>query len=420
MNKENPSVNRRRRYWRRALQLSLGGVMAVSAIGQEANRMDKLEAENAALKARLDSLEAMAKKEGIAPSGSESVPVKALSGINVSGFVQASYFYNTENPLDHQSDGYLWNTRANSFSLNKVKLTIASNAVEKDKWDAGYRASLIWGEDAPIVNTGLRGTPNGLENVREAFIELNAPIGTGLDIKVGQLISLLNYESGDGGAANNNFSQGYQWFYTGNGPSAGVQLGYTFSDMIDAKVRVQNGMYAGPLDNNDAKTVMGAIGIKPMKDLWFSLIGFGGQESKGMAVKGGSVLAGYQVTKPLNVGFEFDYFNFDFGPTDADLWSIGTFINYDVTETFGLAVRAEYLDDKDGGGIKGIGPRAGAAILSPDANGDLASVTLTATWKPTPAIRIQPEIRYDTTSYTGGFDGKESRWIVGAGVSYLF
>ncbi len=236
--------------------------MALTAFAQDTDRMDKLETENKALKARLDSLESIAKKEGITPSGTESKAVQALSAINISGFVQASYFYNTETPTDGFSDGYLWNTRDNSFSLNKVKLTLASGALDKTKWDAGYRASLIWGEDAPIVNTGLRPTPNGFENLREAFVELNAPIGTGLNIKVGHLISLLNYESGDGGAANNNFSQGYQWFYTGNGPSAGVQLGYALNDMVDFKVRVQNGMYAGPLDGNNAKTVMGAIGIK--------------------------------------------------------------------------------------------------------------------------------------------------------------
>ena len=48
------------------------------------------------------------------------------------------------------------------------------------------------------------------------------------------------------------------------------------------------------------------------------LVGFGGDETPTMSVKGGSVLAGYQVTQPLGLGFEFDYFNFDNDPgTDA-------------------------------------------------------------------------------------------------------
>jgi hypothetical protein len=101
----------------------------------------------------------------------------------------ASYFYDTTTPGDRVSNGYLWNTTHNSFSINKVKLTLASAPVERsgDKWDAGFRTSMIWGEDSSLVNTG--GETQGLEGLREAYVELNAPLGTGLNIKAGQLIS---------------------------------------------------------------------------------------------------------------------------------------------------------------------------------------------------------------------------------------
>lgn len=405
----------------------LCGAPKASAQAESGNtvRMERLEKENADLRHRLDSLEDMAKKEGLMGSPGPTNYVKALSGTSISGFVTASYFLDTSKPADRKANAYLWNTRSDSFSINKVKVTIASAPVERsgDKWDAGYRASLIWGEDAPVVNTG---SPTaGLEDLREAYVEINAPLGSGLNIKAGQLISLLNYESGDGGAANANFSQGNQWFFTGNGPSAGVQLGYTFTDWLDVKARVQNGLYAGAIDNNSAKTFMGAIGLKPLKDLWLSLIGFGGQENAAFGVKGGSLLAGYQVTKPFGIGFEFDYFRFNPDPApDADLWSVGTWLTYDFTPQVGLALRGEYLDDKDGFGIKGIAypgtARVGSAILSPDPHGDLASITLTLNYKPLPNVKIQPEIRYDHTSYSGGFDGVKDRFIVGVGVSYLF
>jgi hypothetical protein len=403
--------------------LATGSTAMAQAESGNTVRMERLEKENAELKTRLDALESMAKKEGLTPSGTTPKYLKALSEMQISGFVTASYFYDTSTPRDDKSNGYLWNTSENSFSLNKVKLTLASPAVERsgDKWDAGYRASLIWGEDAPIVNTG--GESQGLEEVREAFVELNAPLGTGLNMKVGQLISLLNYESGDGGAANPNFSQGYQWFYTGNGPSAGAQLGYTFTDWLDVKVRVQNGIYAGAIDNNDGKAYMASVGLKPMKDLWVSLIGFQSHENSGFSMAGGSLLAGYQVNEKFGVGTEFDYFVFDPDPADeAIFWSIGGWFTYDFTAKVGLALRAEYLDDKDGFGIKGIalGGRAGSAIMSPDATGDLASVALTLNYKPVPSIKIQPELRFDHTSYKDGFDGVQDRFLIGAGVSYLF
>lgn len=400
------------------------------AQGTETARVEKLEKENQDLKKRLDALEA---KEGTAPSGAaKGYVVKALGDVTLSGFVTASYFYDTSVPEDGKSNGYLWNTSHNAFSINKVKLTLASAPVERsgDVWDAGFRTSLIYGEDAPVVNTG--GEAQGLEDLREAYVELNAPLGTGLNLRAGQLISLLNYESGDGGAVNANFSQGYQWYYTGNGPSAGVQAGYVFTDWLDMKVRVQNGMYAGPFDGNSAKTLMGAIGIKPDAKTWLSLIGFGGKENNTLAVYGASILAGRTFGEQFTTGIELDYFKFDGsgGGSDADLYSAGVWLGYDFTPKFGVAVRAEHLSDPDGGGIPGVGLRPAPAgspigtptgtITSPDSDGKISSVAFTLNWKPVPNIKLQPEIRFDNTTYKDGFDGQENRFLIGMGASYLF
>ena len=236
-------------------------------------------------------------------------------------------------------------------------------------------------------------------------------------MRAGQLISLLNYESGDGGAANPNFSQGNQWFFTGNGPSAGVQVGYDFTDKVGMKVRVQNGMYAGPLDGNNAKTVMGALTLKPTSKSWVNLIGFGGSESSALDVVGGSILAGYQFTPKFGSGYEFDYFNFSgsaVGPNHDTFWSMGGWFWYDFTPKLGLAFRGEFLDDHNGfgtGGLLGFPSNGG---------GNLYSLTLTANWKPVPSIKIQPEIRLDGTSVVGGFDGSKTRITIGCGATYMF
>jgi hypothetical protein len=396
------------------------------ALAQDTGRIEKLEQENQDLRKRLEALESVAQKEGIMPSGdaAKPMPIKALSSTTLSGFVTTSYFYNSNKPHDREGDGYLWNTRHNSFSLNKFKLTLASPPAERsgDKWDAGYRVSMIWGEDSTLVDTGLGVA--GFGNIREAFVELNVPIGTGLNVKAGQLISLLNWESGDGGAANPNFSQGYQWFFTGNGPSTGVQLNYALTDWLDVTARVQDGLYAGPVSQHNSKNYMGSIGLKPAKGLWVNLLGFGGNaDPVSPSVKGGSMLAGYDVTSQFHTGFEFDYFDWErTGMSSAKLWSVGGWAWYDFTPQVGLALRAEYLDDEDGFGLKGVNfpGRPGSAITSPDPNGNVESVALTFNWRPVPRIKIQPEVRYDHTSYTGGFDGQKNRVVFGAGATYLF
>jgi len=401
----------------------LAGLPATNAQAQGADgaRVDKLEKENADLKQRLEALEA---KEGMAPG--KSYVVKATSGITISGFVQASYFYNTDHPADGLSDGYLWNTKDNSFSLNKFKLTVASAPVATDKWDAGFRASLIFGDDAPQLNTGGAngtGANTSFNDLREAYVELNVPIGTGLNIKAGELISLLNYESGDGGAANVNFSQGNQWWFTGNGPSAGVQATYNFTDKIGLTLRVDNGLFQGPVDNNSGKAFSGSLNIKPTSKLWANLYFFADDQPGGTDCKGFGTIGGFQVTDKLGTGWEIDYFNFDKPAWDpdgaSDLWSLGGWVWYDFTSKAGVALRADYIDSPDP--LMGLGPavRPGAGITTV---GDsyLGSVTCTLNLKPTQNIKIQPEIRYDYTSFSGGLDGSDNRVTIGCGVSYMF
>jgi len=405
--------------------LLLGGVYvgsAAMALAQSTNTVDQ---ENQDLKARVATLEELVKKEGLMPSGDPAPKyVTSVNNMIVSGFVQTSYFYNLDRPEGGRSAGYLWNNKDN-FSINKVKLTFASPPAERSdmEWTAGYRVSLMAGEDAPILNSDS--TTTGFDYLREAYVEMNVPIGRGLNIKAGELISLLNWESGDGGAANPNFSQGYQWYYTGNGPSAGVQLDYAFTDWLDVKFRVDNGLYGGAIGAGSGKGMMGSINFTPTKDLWINLIGFGGDSGTGNEdVDGGSVLAGYQITSKLGVGLEYDYFDIlPDGKSSGQLWSAGGRVWYDFTSKLGICLRGEYVDDPDGMGVNTTfgGPAPfNDGITSLDPNGDLESLTLTLNYKPTPSLKIQPEIRYNHTSYAGGFNGKENQFIIGTGISYMF
>ncbi len=386
----------------------------------------QLEQQNQALQQQLNTLEDMAKKAGIMPSGANAdPPVSAMSNISLSGFVQTSYFYNTENPAGGENAGYLWNTVNDSFDINKVKITIASPPAERspDKWDAGFRVSLMAGQDAPILNTDSGIT--GFDYLREAYVDLNVPIGDGLNIKAGDMISLLNYESGDGGAANENFSQGYQWYYTGDGPETGVQLDYQFTDWLDVKFRVENSLYGGAIATANRKGVMGSIGLTPTKNLWIDLNGFGGEGIYTEQADGGEVLAGYQVTPQLGTGFEGDYFYLSDDSGDfGNLWSVGGWIWYNFTSQVGLAFRADYVNAPNGEGIKSGTPLSpppiGGGIVSMDYAGSIGSLTLTLNYMPAPNIKIQPEIRYNYTTYSGGFAGKDNQFIIGCGASYLF
>ena len=103
-------------------------------------KVSKLEQDNKDLKKRLDALEALAQKEGLLPSGQKpNATLSFLAGSQLSGFVTASYFYDTSRPPGAVSPGYLWNYKANSFDINKIKVTLGKAAeISGEKWDAGY------------------------------------------------------------------------------------------------------------------------------------------------------------------------------------------------------------------------------------------------------------------------------------------
>jgi hypothetical protein len=412
---------------------------------------NKLEQENQELRKRLDNLEQILEKEGLKPSGSGAKadpPVSAMSEVTLSGFVSTSYFYDAASTQDKHPTGYLWNTTLNSFTVNKVKLTLASPPVEKDKFDAAYRVSFIWGQDASTVDTGSVGDA-GFSWIREAYVDLNIPIGTGLDVKAGELISLLNYESGDGGAVNGNWSQGYQWYYTGNPPAGAVQLGYDFNDMFGLKLRLQNGLYTGPIDA-DSKTFVGGFYVKPDKKTSLTFLGFVGRQDIGELVAspnytlaGGSFIGSRQLFESHNVTFatEVDYFRFSgfnvadagfaSGPGKGDWWSAGGWLSADLVPKLGVTLRGDFIDDPTGFGTIYNSPPPGhgtasadtafpAGIYTTGAGQQLFSATFTLDYQVTAALKLQPEIRWNHSSYAGALNGKRDQVIVGMGASYMF
>jgi hypothetical protein len=407
----------------------------------DTNATTKLEQENSELRKRVDNLENILVKEGLKPAGSAAAadpPVSALTDITLSGFVSTSYFYDVGNHQDNHPAGYLWNTSLNSFTINKIKLTLASPAVDKTKWDAAYRVSFIWGQDAPITDTGSTHDP-GFSWLREAYAELNIPIGTGLDVKAGELISLLNYESGDGGAANGNFSQGYQWYYTGNPPEGAVQLSYDFNDMFGLKLRLANGLYTGPVDTG-SKTFLGGFYVKPDKKTSLAFLGFDGRQdfSPSWTIAGVSFIGSRQLFEQHNVSFatEFDYFRFSgfnhdgaglaSGASSGDWWSIGGWFSADLIPKLGATLRVEYLTDPTGFGTIYNSPPPGSdaafptAIYTTGAGQALTSVAFTLDYMATAALKIQPEIRWNHSSYPGSLNGERDQMIIGMGASYMF
>ena len=96
------------------------------------------------------------------------------------------------------------------FNLNVVQLSLASPLDESD-WAAGYQVDLWLGPDSKWLASNTFGGDNADLGIKQAYVHLRAPVGNGLELKMGHFDTIIGYEVGSS-PANPNFSRSYGFF----------------------------------------------------------------------------------------------------------------------------------------------------------------------------------------------------------------
>lgn len=357
-----------------------------------------------------------------------------FTGTHFSGFASASYFYNFNRTEPIM--GRLYDVNHNEFELNKLKLSFEKPVeFRSDDWDAGYRADLIFGQDAEkIQSAGLNLGKSG--DVEQLYLTANIPVGRGLQVSAGKMVTLMGVEVVEE-VANPNLSIGNQFMFVENTTGTGLQLNYKWSDKLDTQFRVLNG-WDLVKDNNNALSFMGRVGYAPDDKTCISLVGYGGPEQadeSGAWRKGVDLVINRKITSKLTAWVQGDYGREDassalaaatgvpaLATEDAEWWAGGAWLTYDFTEKVGLALRADYLDDKDGART------SMAPVFAPypsNSGQELTSVTLTLNLKPIKNLQVRPELRWDHSSgdvypSENAGSGRANQVTVGLGAAYLF
>ncbi len=124
----------------------------------------------------------------------------ALNSTVISGYVNTSvqWDFGTGN---HGAPRFAYNrNKQDGFNLNAAKVSI-ERPLDEAQWAAGYKLDLMFGPDADTFGTTL-GAVGNVNNfaVRQAYVALRAPMGNGLDFKLGVFDSIVGYESTDAGS----------------------------------------------------------------------------------------------------------------------------------------------------------------------------------------------------------------------------
>ncbi|HVM49003.1 MAG TPA: outer membrane beta-barrel protein [Candidatus Acidoferrum sp.] len=302
----------------------------------------------------------------------------ALSATTISGYVDTSMVLNpgtSQNLPLYTPNGAPSSTKANGFNLDSVMLTL-SKPVGEGEWSAGYNIGLLFGPDAVGFNNSFGSAASDFSLV-DTYVVLRAPIGNGLDFKVGTFASPLGYEVYQAGL-NPNFTRSYGYELEPT-QLTGVQVAYQFNSIISANAGVVNTWSAGV--NNRAfepqgakpagfETYLGSITLTAPDSLGF----LSGSTLTGGIVSGAnlyyrssnlsvapsnfgvtetSFYAGSTIKTPLkwlSVGVAFDYECL--GPNRVALvanssgfqMAAAGYLSIQPTEKLSVNLRADYLD----------------------------------------------------------------------------
>jgi len=296
-----------------------------------------------------------------------------LSSTTLSGYVDTSMQWNVGTGDTH-APGYAFGgpSKADGFNLNVVDLNLEKDAEASDAWGAGYRVELWLGPDGTLLGTQFGAA--GDFAVKNAYVDLKAPLGNGLDVKVGTFDTIIGYEVGD---SINNPNVTRSWGYTFEPTThTGVLASYTFNDMLSASAGVANTFGPGVLNRSGApagvnesyKTYMASATFTASTNWgWVGgstaslgfISGFNGASPSagGVAAHQSSLYAGVSLNTPikeLKTGFAFDYaWNNPLSVSTAGATSQfnnqrnylnaeSLYATYQVTEKMSVNGRAEY------------------------------------------------------------------------------
>jgi hypothetical protein len=301
----------------------------------------------------------------------------AKPGVVLSGYVDAGYTYNFDGPTGRSLARAVSDTSAKGdFNLNNFKLVFEKPLGEQNDYGTGFRVDLVYGEDASTITTGANSGNTGLASdfaVQQAYVQFRAPVGNGIDFRVGKFTTYLGYEVLER-PANMNITFGNLWQNMVPATHTGVTAAYKINDIFDIKGAVVNGwaddstgVLQGPNDlPADAYGFMGAVNVTSPganANVQNCLYLATGGESGIVVTNNPDLVYTYNVwgawqplfaKEKLLFAFDFDYGGAPNSTQDQsksgyeNWYGLALYAKYQFTDIFSLAGRGEYIYNSDG------------------------------------------------------------------------
>lgn len=303
--------------------------------------------------------------------------------LKLSGSADVYYKYNlNRNNTDNKSS---FNNSHNSFELGMVSLK-----VEHGFKKGNIVADLGFGKRAAEFSYNDTARSSGLAMaIKQLYVGYQ--LTDKIKVSLGSFATHVGYELVDA-YLNRNYSMSYMFSY---GPffNTGVKADIAITSSLSAMVGVFNPTDLKSVSLNDHKYIGAQLGYSPASTpLKLYLNYLEGKDTMGVQNHQVDFVATYQINKVLGLGYNGTYSTYSQtrlkeGDKTAAWWGSALYINCDISEVFGVTLRGEYFDDKNGLKVYAATPGGGNVLAG----------TLSFCYK-AGNLYIMPEFRVDKAS----------------------
>ncbi|HEY8750578.1 MAG TPA: outer membrane beta-barrel protein [Tepidisphaeraceae bacterium] len=307
------------------------------------------------------------------------------AGIDIYGFIQASYTVNLEDPHRTEANGThriqlrMFDHHSNVLAVNRIDLYAERVAnYHKGAVDFGGLLEIQYGTDAAMMHShglldynfgGYRdhSNPEYQFDLTQAYFDVAIPVGSGLRVRAGKFATLFGYESCD--PVHNQAVQFYSrsFILTFGIPmyQTGAYATYDIMPNLSVNAGISRGWEQATSDNNGAIDFFGNVNWT-LNDSVSAMVGLSeGPELPGDNSHYRTLVEGvfYYTPDPKGpwtfaadaiLGLEDNqvtsYFNHEtFAPVGNTSWyGIALFGGYKVSDTIKLKARGEWFHDSEG------------------------------------------------------------------------
>ena len=363
----------------------------------------------------LETLEHIALRAKEAEKAVEKRLLSESLRLHFYGYIDASYTQNFNNPSNRINELRIFDVNSNQSRFNLAQFVLRRDAQAGDRLDRiGFKVKFNAGRDSAFIGGNNIGP---WTDFQEYYLQYLAPVGRGLDLKLGQINSIVGYEVVES-RHNANYSR--SWLFGLGQPftTRGARATYEFDPRASLSVGVIEFINSSRASSSHDPLVETALTLTPSERVKLTLYGLAGPRSGAAGTDGGTILlaggfASFHLSDQLSAVVESYYANQPNSSTISSAknarWDgVAGYLLYDVNQQWGLRLRGEIFEDAGGfvscGGTTSYQPRANvcfgatSSASTPAVAQTLWEFTGTLQYKPVSALTTRLEYRYDKSN----------------------